>query len=395
MELEFSEDDRRFSQEVMSFLKESVSSPVRAKLLGGYKLTREELRAWHDVLDSQGWAVPHWPVEWGGTGWSPVRQYLFRECLHLAPAPEPHVQNVNLIGPLIAQFGSEQMKARFLPGIRTLELYFCQGFSEPNAGSDLASLRTRAVREGNYYIVNGQKTWTTGAHLADWMFCLVRTNANAKKHEGISYLLIDMKSPGVTVRPILTNDGQHHLNEVFLDNVRVPADQLVGEENKGWAYSRFLLAQERLTIARVGVCKRNILLAKQAFQTRPHVAQAYSRRLAELEVQLKALEVLNLRALSASGNNQGVPNEHIPSILKLRGAELQQATSELLLDMAGPNAWARRIPTELKQMQPAHDDDIALTDAATNYLHLRAASIYGGSNEIQRNLVARTLIGRI
>ncbi|WP_244789266.1 acyl-CoA dehydrogenase family protein [Cupriavidus pauculus] len=385
MDLTYSDEDLAFRAEVMEFFRENVSSDIRKKILGAHKLTRDELADWHRILDSKGWAVPHWPVQWGGTGWSPLRQYIFRECLHMAPAPEPHVQNVNLMGPIIAEYGSDELKAEFLPKIRTMEVCFCQGFSEPNSGSDLASLRTRAVRDGDVYVVNGQKTWTTSAHMADWMFCLVKTDTSVKPQLGISYLLIDMKSPGVTVRPIHSIDGQHHLNEVFLEDVRVPAALLVGEENKGWDYSKELLAQERLTVARVGVCKRNLMMARD-FMRRNDVGglvgNGRAHQLVELEARVKALEILNLRlVMAAESNSNG--GGHIPSMLKLLGAQLQQATSELLLDIAGPLAWVHGRATE---------EDTPIVEAATAYLHLRAASIYGGTNEIQKNLISRALL---
>jgi len=332
--------------------------------------------------------VPHWPVEWGGAGWSPIKQSIFTEELQLAPAPRPLSFSVYMVGPVIIEFGSEVQKKRFLPRIANSDDWWCQGFSEPDAGSDLASLKTNARREGDYYIVNGQKTWTSYAQYADWIFCLVRTDPTVKKQMGISFLLIDMKTPGITVRPIQTIDGGHEVNEVFFDNVKVPAENLVGEENKGWDYAKFLLSAERVNLARLGVSKERLqrareLAARTPYQGRPLLEHAgFRTKLAALEVELKALEITQLRVLSAEGQSHGVPDP-ASSILKVKGSELQQATSNLLVQILGPDA--------LRRQDDAFDDWSSMITA--NYFNWRKVSIFGGSNEIQKTIIAKSILG--
>ncbi len=258
MDLRFTEDELAFRDEVRTFFREALPPSIRENIVAGHHTSKEELVTWTRILHDKGWAVPHWPVEHGGTGWSPIKQYIYLEEMSQTPAPAPLAFGVNMVGPVIYTFGNEAQKSRFLPRIASLEDWWCQGFSEPGSGSDLASLKTRAVRDGDEYVVNGQKTWTTLAQYADWIFCLVRTDPDARKQSGISFLLIDMKSPGITVRPIQTIDGGVEVNEVFFDDVRVPIENLVGEENKGWNYAKFLLGNERVNIARVGVSKERI-----------------------------------------------------------------------------------------------------------------------------------------
>jgi pimeloyl-CoA dehydrogenase large subunit len=344
--------------------------------------------------------VPHWPVEWGGTGWSPVQLYIFRDELQQTPAPEPLPFGANMVGPVIYTFGNEAQKRRFLPRIANLDDWWCQGFSEPGSGSDLASLRTTARRDGDHYVVNGQKTWTTLAQHADWIFCLVRTDPAAKKQEGISFLLIDMRSPGVTVRPIETIDGGHEINEVFLDEVRVPAENLVGEENKGWDYAKFLLGNERIGIARIGISKARLrrireLAAVERAGDRPIIDDPrFREKLAALEVELKALEMTQLRVLSAERHRDRGRPDPASSVLKIKGSEIQQATTELLLEVVGPYA----LP-----FGPEHEDDERRNEpavgpafaarAAPTYFNWRKISIYGGSNEIQKNIIAKAILG--
>ncbi|HYY84384.1 MAG TPA: acyl-CoA dehydrogenase family protein, partial [Beijerinckiaceae bacterium] len=258
MDLRFTDEELAFRQEVRAFMKSALPERLRRKMIDRHHPSKQDLVDWQQTLNAKGWAVPHWPVEWGGTGWDPVRQYIFQDELQQAPAPSPLPFNTSMVGPVIIAFGSEEQKRRFLPRIANLDDWWCQGFSEPGAGSDLASLKTTAKRDGDHYVVNGQKTWTTLAQHADWIFCLVRTDMAAKKQEGISFLLIDMKTPGITVRPIETIDGGHEINEVFLDDVRVPIENLVGQENKGWDYAKFLLGNERTGIARVGISKARV-----------------------------------------------------------------------------------------------------------------------------------------
>ena len=263
MDLRFTPEETAFREEVREFFRTALPERIRDKLVMGHHASKDELVEWTRILNAKGWAVPHWPVEWGGTGWDPVRQYIFQDEMQQAPAPSPLPFGVSMVGPVIIAFGSEAQKRRFLPRIANLDDWWCQGFSEPGSGSDLASLKTTAKRDGDAYVVTGQKTWTTLGQYADWIFVLARTDMAAKKQEGISFLLIDMKSPGITVRPIRTIDGGEEVNEVFLDDVRVPAENLVGQENKGWDYAKFLLGNERVGIARVGVSKERLRRIKE------------------------------------------------------------------------------------------------------------------------------------
>ncbi|HXW19267.1 MAG TPA: acyl-CoA dehydrogenase family protein, partial [Roseiarcus sp.] len=258
MDLRHTDEELAFRDEVRAFLKTSLPDSIRRKLVAERHVGKDDLVAWTRILNKKGWAVVHWPVEWGGAGWSPMKQLIFRDEIQQAPAPEPLPFGVNMVGPVVYTFGSEAQKRRFLPRIANLDDWWCQGFSEPGAGSDLASLKTSAKRDGDHWIINGQKTWTTLAQYADWIFVLARTDAAAKKQEGISFILVDMKSPGITVRPIQTIDGGHEVNEVFFDDVRVPLENLVGQENKGWDYAKFLLGNERTGIARIGISKARL-----------------------------------------------------------------------------------------------------------------------------------------
>ncbi len=391
MQLRLRAEDLAFRDEVRSFIARALPDDLRDKVLLEQRLDRADLARWHRILDDQGWAAPQWPVAWGGTGWSGLRLNIFRDEMAAAFAPEPLVQNINLAGPLIANFGNDAQKAFFLPATRRLDIWFSQGFSEPGAGSDLASMRTRARLEGDHYTVDGQKIWTTDAHLSDWMFCLVRTGQEDRPHKGLTFLLIDMKTPGITVRPIPTIDGDHYLNEVFFDAVKVPAANLLGEEGRGWAYARSLLVHERIGIARTAQTRRRLLRARHLAeqidaQGNAMAARDFRLRIAALEVELRALEVTALRAIQADG---AVGPD--PSVLKLKGTELQQASTELLVELGGPSAMVRQ--TEWLLGEREHSLTPADTAAATaTYFQLRAASIYGGSNEIQRNILARKLL---
>src|SRR5215813_12043797 len=304
MDLRYTPEELKFRDEVRKFFREAQPAPIRRKMELGQRLSKDDIVTWQRILNAKGWAVPHWPVEWGGTGWGPVKNYLFKEEMQLAPAPDPLSFNVSMVGPVLIAFGNEEQKRHFLPRVANLDYWFCQGFSEPGAGSDLASLRTSATRDGEHYVVNGQKIWTSRAHNADWMFCLVRTDRAAKLQQGISYLLIDMRTPGLTVRPISTIDGEHHFNEVFFDNVRVPAENLVGEENKGWTYAKYLLGNERAGIARIGASKYRVQRAKQlAAQVMVGdrslaESERFREKVALLEVELKALEITQMRVVA-------------------------------------------------------------------------------------------------
>ena len=398
MDLRFTPEENAFRDEVRTFLRAALPESIRRKMIEGRRLAKEDLVGWQRILNAKGWAVPHWPVEWGGTNWSPVRQYIYREELQQAPAPDPLPFGVNMVGPVIIAFGSEAQKRRHLPRIANLDDWWCQGFSEPGAGSDLASLKTAARREGDHYVVNGQKTWTTLAQYADWMFCLARTDQAAKKQDGISFLLIDMKTPGITVRPITTIDGGQEVNEVFFDDVRVPIENRVGEENRGWDYAKFLLGSERSGIARVGVSKVRLrrlreIAALERVGDKPLIEDERFRvKIAAIEVELKALEMTQLRVVAAErrGNR---PNP-ASSILKIKGSEIQQAISELLLEAIGPYAVAGEAPHEEDERwnEPPVGHDWA-TGLAPQYFNMRKVSIYGGSNEIQKNIIAKAILG--
>ena len=397
MDLRFTPEENAFRDEVRAFLRTALPDPIRRKMVAGRRLSKEDLVSWQRILNAKGWAVSHWPVEWGGTGWSPVREYIYREELQQAPAPDPLPFGVNMVGPVIIAFGSEAQKRRHLPRIANLDDWWCQGFSEPGAGSDLASLKTTARRDGDAYIVNGQKTWTTTAQYADWIFCLVRTDPAAKKQQGISFLLIDMKTPGITVRPIQTIDGGREVNEVFFDDVRVPVENRVGEENGGWGYAKFLLGNERTGIARIGTSKARIrrlkeIAALERVGDTPLIEdERFRMKIAAVEVELKALEMTQLRVVAAARDR----NEPDPasSILKIKGSEIQQAISELLLEAIGPYA----LPQE------THDDGDRWNEPpigpewagplAPHYFNWRKVSIYGGSNEIQKNIIAKAILG--
>jgi pimeloyl-CoA dehydrogenase large subunit len=392
MDLRLTPIELAFRDEVRSFVKRALPGDVRSTLVAGQALGRQQIVDWQRTLNRQGWAVPHWPVEWGGTGWTPIQEYIWQEELQQAPAPAPLAFNVDMVGPVIATFGSEAQKKRFLPRAANLDDWWCQGFSETGAGSDLAALKTVARRDGDSYVVNGHKIWTTLAQHANWIFCLVRTDSAAKKQQGISFLLIDMTTPGITVRPIITIGGEHEINEVLLEDVRVPRENLVGEEHKGWDYAKFLLGRERTGIARVGGSKERIRRIKAiAAATRRNDATlledvGFRERLTAVEIELKALEITQLRVLTAdraSGAEHAKPNP-ASSILKIKGSEIQQATTELLMELAGPYAMpVAADPNELDW----------LARVAPTYFNWRKVSIYGGSNEIQRNIIAKAILG--
>ncbi|MGW6422848.1 acyl-CoA dehydrogenase family protein [Nocardia sp. NPDC055053] len=389
MKLALSSEEVAFRDELRHFYKTEIPVEIRDRVKYGHELSRDDIVTANKILNDNGLAVPNWPVAWGGKDWTPMQRHLWLDEMQLASVPEPLTFNASMVGPVIAQFGSEELKQRFLPPTAALDIWWCQGFSEPDAGSDLASLRTTAVRDGDSYIVNGQKIWTTLGQYADWIFCLVRTDPSApKKQAGISFLLFDVKSPGVTMRPIKLIDGSYEVNEVFFENVRVPADQLVGEENQGWTYAKFLLGNERTSITGVGKTKVKIGLAKDyARQTRTGHGTlledpVFAARVAELENELLALELTQLRVVSNSAD--GKPNP-ASSVLKLRGSELQQRATELLLDIAGADAL------------PVDADGIAspawAQHTGPSYLNYRKVTIYGGSSEVQRSIISSTILG--
>ncbi len=391
MRLQLSPEDEAFREEMRTFFSTQVPAEIREAIAAHRDLTREQYVATQRTLNAAGLAVPHWPVEWGGRDWTALQRHIWREEMQLASVPEPLAFNTSMIGPVLAAFGSEEQKQRFLPATANLDLWWCQGFSEPEAGSDLASLRTRAVREGDEYVVNGQKTWTTLGQYADWIFCLVRTDPTAeKKQRGISLLVFPMDTPGVTLRPIELIDGGFEVNEVFFEDVRVPAENLVGEENRGWDYAKFLLGNERAGIARVGFTKRMLADAKRfAGETtgshgRPLIEDPrMAARIAELENELIALELTALRVVAHSDGGKPHPAS---SVLKLRGSELQQAATELVVDIAGPLSVASFADGGSTVPEWARS-------ATPEYLNYRKVSIYGGSNEVQRTIIAGTILG--
>jgi pimeloyl-CoA dehydrogenase large subunit len=401
MDLRFTDEENAFRDEVRTFMQTQIPEEIRRRMDQGDEVTREDMVRSQRILNARGWAVPRWPVEWGGQDWTPVQHYIFLEELQLNAVPPPLAFNCDMVGPVIANFGNEEQKRRFLPRIANIDDWWCQGFSEPGAGSDLASLKTRAVREGDHYIVNGQKTWTTLGQYADWIFCLVRTDTTVKQQEGISFLLIDMKTPGVTVRPIITIDGRHEVNEVFFDDVKVPVENLVGEENKGWNYAKFLLGNERVGIARVGMTKRGLSRIREIAKQTPAGEgtvwddAAFRQRYTMAEIELKALEITQMRIVSQMQNGAGDPRSSnaAASILKIKGSELQQTATELLLEAAGPHA----IVHMGDRREHGSNDPLAELEwaalASDNYFNFRKVTIYGGSNEIQRNIIAKMVLG--
>ncbi|MBZ5734490.1 acyl-CoA dehydrogenase family protein [Nocardioides sp. TRM66260-LWL] len=382
MRLQLSDEDRELRDELRDFFTTKVPQEIRDDVRAGRELTRDQIVESMRVLNSAGLAVPHWPVEWGGKDWTELQRHIWHEELQAACVPVPLAFNATMIGPVIAHFGSQELKERFLPATANLDIWWSQGFSEPDAGSDLASLRTTAVRDGDHFVVNGQKTWTTLGQYGDWLFTLVRTDPDVKKQAGISMLLIDMTTPGLEVRPIQLIDGGHEVNEVWFTDVRVPAENLVGELNSGWTQAKFLLGNERVGVAPVGATKRNLARAKE-LAGRQLDDPLVAARFAELENELLALELTALRVVADS--TDGAPHP-ASSVLKLKGTELQQAVSELTMDMAGPAGLAS-----------GAGDDSALPEwthlATPTYLNLRKASIYGGSNEVQRQIIAKTILG--
>jgi pimeloyl-CoA dehydrogenase large subunit len=400
MDLRFTDEETTFRDEVRSFFKKNLPENIRRKMVEGKKIGKDDIVAWQRILNKKGWAVPHWAKEWGGTGWSPVKQYIFLDEMQQAPAPAPLQFGVQMVGPVIIAFGNETQKKKFLPRIANIDDWWCQGFSEPGSGSDLASLKTTAKRAGNHYVVNGQKTWTTLAQYADWIFCLVRTNPESKKQEGISFLLIDMKTPGITVRPIQTIDGSREVNEVFFDDVKVPVENLIGEENKGWDYAKFLLGNERFGIARVGLSKERIrrlkeLAAIERVGDRPMIEdERFRTKIAAVEIELKALEMTQLRVVAAAKNGNSNKPDPASSILKIKGSEIQQTISELLFEVVGPYG----LPYQPEQIEddrvnePPIGPDYAAPLAPT-FFNWRKISIYGGSNEIQKNIIAKAILG--
>ncbi len=398
MDLNFTPDELAFRDEVREFLREHLPPELSDRVKAGLVVHVEDYRRWQKVLFERGWAAPTWPKEFGGTGWDPVRLHIYEEELALAGAPKAVPFGLRMVGPVIMAFGNAEQQKRFLPRILSAEDWWCQGYSEPGAGSDLASLKTRADRQGDHYIVNGQKTWNTMGQHANWIFCLVRTDPNAPKpQQGISFLLIDMKTPGITVRPIITLDGAHEVNEVWFENVKVPVENRIGEENSGWTYAKFLLGHERTSIAGIGASKRELgrlkqIASQETKNGRPLIEDPlFSARIAQVEIDLMALEITALRALSAESKKRAPGPE--ASILKIKGTEIQQALTELLMYAVGPYALPfKRASSEENDFVSVAGPEYA-APLAGNYCNMRKATIYGGSNEIQRNIIAQMVLG--
>ena len=385
-----SKEDQQFREEMRTFFQENIPAEIRAKVSAGQPLAKQDIVTSQRILNAHGLAVPNWPLEWGGRDWTPVQRYLFIEELQFNAVPLPLQFNCFMVGPVIAAFGNQAQKEKFLARAANLDDWWCQGFSEPNAGSDLASLSTRAVRDGDDYIVNGQKAWTSYGQYANWIFCLVRTDFEAKKQKGISFLLIDLDTPGVEMRPIITMDGRHEVNEVFFTDARVPVENLVGEENRGWDYAKFLLANERSGIARIGLSKERVArIRRRAKDNGVWDDPLFRSEVIKLEIELKALEVAQMQILARAGESQGRPDP-ASSILKLRGSQLQQRASELLMELEG--VAALRAPGDVADPYHAAEEQLAAAAALNNYLNFRKVSIYGGSNEIQKNIIAKTIL---
>ena len=390
MDLNFTPEEIAFRDEARHFFRTAIPDSIRAKVAEGEGLTRDDMITAQRILNARGWCTVNWPKEWGGQDWTPIQVYLYQDEMQQANCPAPIAFNVSMVGPVIAQFGSQEIKQRFLPATANADIFWCQGFSEPGSGSDLASLRTKAEKQGDTYVVNGQKIWTTLAQYADWIFCLVRTDPSAKAQEGISFLLIDMKTPGITVRPIVTIDGGREVNEVFFDNVVVPKENLVGQENKGWDYAKFLLGNERTGIARVGASKAKIARIKQL----AGLEFAGERPLIEsprFQEKLAAVEMTQLRVVSDERKLAKGRQNPASSILKLKGSVIQQQLTELLMEVVGPYVMPYQRDFEGNN-EPIIGPDYA-SEAAPMYFNYRKVSIYGGSNEIQRNIIAKAILG--
>ena len=395
MDLSYTTDELAFRDEVRAFARASIPPELARKVFDHRRLARGDYQRWQDILAKKGWLTGHWPAAFGGLGWSPIQVHIFDEETAAAGAPRLVPFGLNMAAPVLMAFGSAWQQQHYLTRMRENKDWWCQGYSEPGSGSDLASLKTRAERQGDHYIVNGHKTWTTLAQHADMIFCLVRTSTGARKQEGISFLLIDMHAPGVTVRPLIMVDEEHEINDVYLDNVKVPVVNLVGEEGKGWTYAKYLLGFERTNIAGVGASKRELATLKKiaaqeqrgghALDQDPH----FAARMAQVEIDLMALETTVMRVLSQRGKTPGPE----ASILKIKGSEIQQALTELMMEAVGPYALPFLPETQSdERAADAVGPDYA-SPLAARYFAWRKTTIYGGSNEIQRNIIAQAVLG--
>ena len=397
MELSYSTEQQQFAQDVREFTRANLDPKVAKKVLEGARLERDDFLGWHKALYKKGWVGVGWPTAFGGTGWDATHQHIFDEVTADEGSPTLIPFGLRMVAPVIMNFGNKAQQDYHLPKILSGENWWCQGYSEPGSGSDLASLKCKAERVGDHYIVNGQKTWTTLGQHADWIFCLVRTSTEGRTQEGISFLLIDMKTPGITVRPIIMLDQEHEVNEVWFDEVKVPVENLVGEENKGWTYAKFLLSHERTGIAGVGRCKRIVKrlqnVAKKALANgKPLIEDVRFRdRLAQVEIDLRALEITLLRVLDAEREKRQPGPE--ASLLKIKGSEIQQVLTELTMMAAGPAAlpYVREGDNGAADVEWLSDE--AFRYATGHYFNFRKTSIYGGSNEIQRNIITQLVLG--
>ena len=397
MDLNFTPQEEAFRAEVQAFLKDKLPARIATKVKAGQRLTKADQDEWHAILNERGWLANHWPQEYGGPGWGAVEKFIFDTECALAGGPRIVPFGVNMLGPVLIKFGNEAQKKYWLPRILSGEDWWCQGYSEPGAGSDLASVKTTAVHQGDHYIVNGQKTWTTQGQHANMIFCLVRTDREAKAQSGISFLLVDMKSPGVELRPIRTLDGDKEVNEVFFTDVKVPVENLVGEENKGWTYAKYLLTYERTGIAGVGFCiaalaKLKVVAAKVMKNGQPlDQDPLFAARMAQVEIDLENMKTTNLRVIAAVAGG-GVPGAE-SSMLKIRGTEIRQEILSLIRRAVGPYA----LPfIEEAQYEGYADEPVGPKEAATaaaNYFNYRKLSIFGGSNEIQKNIISKMILG--
>ncbi|MFA9217669.1 MAG: acyl-CoA dehydrogenase family protein [Sphingomonadaceae bacterium] len=395
MDLNYTAEDLAFRDTVRAFLDANLPQDLQQKVRKHLRLQKDDYVRWHQIVARQGWVAPAWPVAYGGPGWNATQRHIWEEECAIAGTPPILPFGVNMVAPVIMAFGNDAQKAYYLPRILSCEDWWCQGYSEPGAGSDLASLKTSAERVGDYYLVNGQKTWTTLGQHADMIFCLVRTDPSVRKQEGISFLLIDMKTPGITVRPIYMLDEDHEVNEVFFDNVKVPVQNLIGQENKGWTYAKYLLGHERTGIAAVGRSKRELLflkkIASEHFKHGKPLLQdpLFAAKVAQLEIELMALEATVLRVITKDAHTPGPE----ASLLKVRGSEIQQILTELMVEALGPDA----LPFDTAYLEGSAEHAVTGDDAAAPlagyYFNFRKTSIYGGSNEIQKNIITQMILG--
>jgi alkylation response protein AidB-like acyl-CoA dehydrogenase len=402
MDLKYTAEEQAFRREVRTFFEAELPADIRTRASLGKRLRKDDMTRWQGILCRRGWGAVMWPQRFGGAGWNVIQQHIFEEERADIGAPPQNAFSLRMLAPVLMTFASAAQQEHFLPRIIAGEDWWCQGYSEPSSGSDLASLRTSAARQGDHYIVNGQKTWNTLGQYADWIFCLVRTSVEGRPQQGISFLLIDMKSPGITVKPITMLDGEHEINEIWFDNVKVPTHNLVGEENKGWTYAKFLLTHERTNNAGIGACKRALkklkeIAAEQISNGRPLIEDIRFRdRIALVELELMALEITNLRVLSATASESRALGPEV-SVLKIKGSEIQQTLAELQMLALGPDA--------LPYLREAFEADWAAEPSfaehyrpyapplAGHYFNLRKTTIYAGSSEIQKNIISQHILG--